>query len=76
LITGYVASTKRNVILNFYGITSKGIPYITEVNSDKFGCYTPGTLISIISKDVAKKMNPDYFLVFPWHFKYFILKKE
>ena len=75
-ILGYGASTKGNVILNFCGITSKDIPYIAEVNTDKFGCYTPGTLIPIISEQEARKMDPDYFFVFPWHFKDFILKKE
>ena len=76
LILGYGASTKGNVLLQFTGIKPKDIPYIGEVNTDKFGCYTPGTLIPIISEDEARKMNPDYFFVFPWHFKDFILKKE
>jgi hypothetical protein len=47
-----------------------------EVNTDKVGCFTPGTLIPIISETEARKMNPDYFIVFPWHFKAFILEKE
>ncbi len=76
LVLGYGASTKGNVLLQFAGITSRDIPYIGEVNTDKFGCYTPGTLIPIISEEEARKMNPDYFFVFPWHFKDFILKKE
>ena len=76
VILGYGASTKGNVILHFCDITAKDIPYIAEVNTDKFGCYTPGTLIPIISEQEARKMNPDYFFVFPWHFKEFILKKE
>lgn len=76
VVVGYGASTKGNVILHFCGITSKDIPYIAEVNTDKFGCYTPGTLIPIISEQEARKMNPDYFFVLPWHFKEFILKKE
>jgi ABC-type Fe3+-hydroxamate transport system substrate-binding protein len=76
LILGYGASTKGNVLLQFTGITSRDIPYIGEVNADKFGRYTPGTLIPIISEEEARKMNPDYFFVFPWHFKDFILKKE
>ena len=76
LILGYGASTKGNILLQFVGITSKDIPYMGEVNADKFGSYTPGTLIPIISEDEARKMNPDYFFVFPWHFKDFILEKE
>ena len=76
LILGYGASTKGNVLLQFADITSKDIPYIGEVNTDKFGCYTPGTRIPIISEKEARRMNPDYFFVFPWHFKDFILAKE
>ena len=76
LIIGYGASTKGNVLLQFAGITSRDIPWIGEVNEDKFGSYTPGTLIPIISEQKAREMNPDYFFVFPWHFKEFILNKE
>ena len=28
------------------------------------------------SEELAKKMNPDFFVVLPWHFKNFILNKE
>jgi hypothetical protein len=75
-IFGYGASTKGNVLLQFCGLTNKHIPYITDVNTDKFGCFTPGTHIPIISEEEARSMKPDYFLVFPWHFKYSILERE
>ena len=75
-IIGYGASTKGNVLLQFCGITEKEIPYIAEVNADKFGCYTPGTHIPIVSEVEARKMEPDYFLILPWHFKNTILGKE
>lgn len=75
-IFGYGASTKGNVMLQFCGLTSKQIPFIADVNPDKFGCFTPGTHIPIISEKHAKAMNPDYFLVFPWHFKDNILERE
>jgi len=75
-VFGYGASTKGNVLLQFCNLTNKQIPYIAEVNEDKFGAFTPGTLIPIISEAEAKAMNPDYFLVFPWHFKSNILVRE
>ena len=75
-IIGYGASTKGNVLLQFCGITTKQIPFIAEVNSEKFGSFTPGTNIPIISEAEARAMNPDYFLVLPWHFKYNILSRE
>lgn len=75
-IFGYGASTKGNVILQFCSLTEKDIPFIAEVNSDKFGCYTPGTYIPIISEDDAKIKSPDYFMVLPWHFEDNIVARE
>jgi hypothetical protein len=75
-ILGYGASTKGNVVLQFCGLTDKDIPAIAEVNPEKFGCFTPGTHIPIISEEEAKAMMPDYFLVLPWHFKNGILRRE
>ena len=75
-VFGYGASTKGNVLLQFCGLTEKEIPCIAEVNPDKFGCFTPGTLIPISSEQEAKKLKPDYFLVLPWHFRENILERE
>jgi len=75
-ILGYGASTKGNVILQFCGIGPKDIPAIADINPDKFGAYTPGSLIPIISEAEAKAMQPDYFLVLPWHFKDGIVRRE
>jgi hypothetical protein len=75
-VFGYGASTKGNVLLQFCGLTKNEIPFIAEVNEEKFGSFTPGTLIPIISEEEAKVMKPDYFLVLPWHFKDSILNRE
>ncbi|MCZ8182156.1 MAG: class I SAM-dependent methyltransferase [Beijerinckiaceae bacterium] len=75
-VLGYGASTKGNVVLQFCGLTAKQIPAIAEVNPEKFGAFTPGTNIPIVSEADAKAMNPDYFLVLPWHFKDGILRRE
>ncbi|MDR1922650.1 MAG: class I SAM-dependent methyltransferase [Candidatus Adiutrix sp.] len=75
-IVGYGASTKGNVLLQFCGFGPNEIKAIAEVNQDKFGCVTPGSLIPIVSEEEARKMNPDYYLVLPWHFKEGILRRE
>ena len=46
------------------------------MNPDKFGCYTPGTKIPIISEADAKAMKPDVLMVLPWHFKENFLQRE
>jgi hypothetical protein len=75
-VFGYGASTKGNVLLQFCGLTRDHIPCIAEVNEDKFGSFTPGTKIPIVSEKDARAMKPDYFLVLPWHFKTGILERE
>lgn len=75
-VLGYGASTKGNVVLQFCGFTTDDIPAIAEVNPEKFGRVTPGTHIPIISEAEARAMEPDYYLVLPWHFKEGILRRE
>jgi hypothetical protein len=75
-IVGYGASTKGNVLLQFCGFTEKDIPCIAEINSDKFGSFTPGTLIPIMSENDVKAIKPDYMLVLPWHFRASIVRRE
>jgi len=75
-VLGYGASTKGNVILQYCNITKDLLPAIADVNPDKFGSFTPHTNIPIISEEAAKAMDPDYFLVFPWHFRKNILERE
>lgn len=75
-IIGYGASTKGNVLLQYCGIGTQYLDCIAEVNEQKFGSYTPGTLIPIVSEAEAKAMKPDYLFVLPWHFRNNILGRE
>jgi hypothetical protein len=75
-VLGYGASTKGNVTLQYCDVTRNEVPAIAEVNVEKFGAFTPGTRIPIISEAEARESNPDYFLVLPWHFKEGILQRE
>lgn len=76
LVLGYGASTKGNVILQYCGLGPANLPAVAEVNSDKFGCFTPGSLIPIISETEAHARKPDYFLVLPWHFRDNLVHRE
>ena len=49
---------------------------IAEVNEDKYGCFTPGTLIPIASEAEVRRQQPDAMLVLPWHFRENILSRE
>lgn len=75
-VVGYGASTKGNVLLQYCKLGPADLPMIAEVNSDKFGCVTPGTRIPIVSEADARQTKPDAMLVMPWHFRQSILNRE
>ena len=72
----YGASTKGNTILQWCGIDHRIIDVAAERNPDKYGAYTLGTEIPIVSEEESRAMNPDYYLVLPWHFKAEFIKRE
>lgn len=63
------ASTKGNVLLQYCGLSSEQIECIGEVNAEKYGAFTPGTLIPIVPEEELLATHPDYLLVLPWHFR-------
>ena len=72
----YGASTKGNVLLQYFKLNNKLIDCVAERNPKKYGLYTPGSKIKIISEIDSRKLSPDYYLVLPWHFKKEILRRE
>lgn len=70
------ASTKGNVLMQYCGITTKEIEFVGEVNTEKFGCYTPGTWIPIIPEQELLAKRPDYMIVLPWHFRNFFVSNK
>lgn len=72
----YGASTKGNTILQWCGIDNSLIDYAADRNPDKDGAKTIGTDIPIISEEKSRAMNPDYYLVLPWHFRKEFLERE
>ena len=63
------ASTKGNVILQMCKLNNKIIKGVYDINPYKYGRYTPGSKIPIISEKEIFKDKPDYLLLLIWHFK-------
>ncbi len=76
LALGYGASTKGNVILQYCGLGIREIPAILERYAPKYGLVTPGSRIPIISEEEGRARRPEYLVVFPWHFRDEIIRRE
>jgi len=66
-ISAYGASTKGNTLLQVFGLDHTVIRSAAERNPEKWGKYTVGTWIPIVSEAEARA-HADNFLVLPWHF--------
>ncbi len=67
------ASTKGNVLLQYCGLKEDDIAVVGEVNSEKYGRYTPGTWIPIVPEVELLGGKYDYLMVLPWHFRKFFI---
>ena len=72
----YGASTKGNTLMQYYGINNKLIKYAAERSPEKWGKYTIGSGIEIISEKKARELNPDYFFALPYGFINEFMKRE
>ncbi len=70
-VYGLGASTKGNILLQYFDLDKNLIDAIGEVNKSKFGKFTPGTDIPIVDqKEILQEKN-SCFIVLPWHFASF-----
>lgn len=70
------ASTKGNCILQYFGIDSEKIKFASERSPEKYGLYTIGTGIKILSEEDSRSLKPNYYLILPWAFKDEIIARE
>jgi hypothetical protein len=71
----YGASTKGNTILQYFGLTSDLVTGAADRSPEKWGRFTVGTSIPIVSEEEARK-KADYFFVLPWAFLDEFLERE
>ena len=72
----YGASTKGNVMLQYWGLDRSVIEMAADRDPSKWGKYTVGTGIPIVSEEHARAARPDYLLCLPYAFKTEFVERE
>jgi len=67
-LAGIGAPAKGSTLLNFCGLNSSILEYVTEKNTLKVGRFTPGTHIEIVNDDELLRRKPNFALILPWNF--------
>ena len=69
VIWAYGASAKGNTLVNFFGITNNDVPVVIDDNPKKWGYYTPGARMKIVSINELASAKVDYLLLLAWNFQ-------
>ena len=72
----YGASTRGNTLLQYYTLNSTLIKSASDRNPSKWGKYTAGTNVLIMSEEESRQAKPDYYLILPWYFLDEFLERE
>ena len=75
-IVGYAATSKSTTILNYCGIGTDLIEYISDTTPIKQGKYSPGAHIPIRPYETFLAHYPDYALLFAYNHAREIMEKE
>ena len=75
-VVGYGATSKSTTVMNYCGITSNHLQYISDTTPIKQGKFTPGTHIPVKPYEVFKEKYPEYALLFAWNHAKEIMEKE
>jgi methylation protein EvaC len=75
-VVGYGATSKSTTVINYCGITTEHISYISDTTPIKQGKLSPGAHIPVRAYQEFQKSFPDYALLFAWNHSAEIMEKE
>lgn len=75
-IVGYAATSKSTTILNYCGITSDLIEFISDTTPIKQGKFSPGMHIPVKAYEEFKVKYSDYAFLFAWNHAEEVMEKE
>jgi NDP-4-keto-2,6-dideoxyhexose 3-C-methyltransferase len=76
IIYCYGASTKGNTQLQYFDLNDSVIEKVVDRDHRKFGKYTVGSNLLVISEEEGRQEKPDYFIILPWHLTDFFVERE
>jgi hypothetical protein len=66
-VAAYGAAAKGNTLLNFAGVRSDLLAFVSDAAPSKQGKFLPGSHIPILTPDAIAERKPDYVMILPWN---------
>lgn len=68
-VVGNSSPGRASTLINYYGIDQSLVPYLAEQPASlKRGLYLPGMHIPIVDNSILVEEQPDYIVLFAWHY--------
>ena len=75
-IVGYGAAAKATTLLAYFGIDTKILDYVADLNQFKQGRFMGGNRLPIVAPSKILEDQPDYMLILAWNFADEIIKQQ
>jgi methylation protein EvaC len=75
-VAGYGATSKSTTVLNYCGVTSELVEFISDTTPVKQGRFSPGVHLPVRPHAEFASRYPDYAVLFAWNHAAEILQKE
>ena len=75
-VAAYGAAAKGNTLLNYAGVKSDLIPFVSDAAPSKQGKFMPGSHIPILPPSALAENRPDWVLILPWNIAEEVVREQ
>jgi hypothetical protein len=74
-VGAYGAAAKGNTLLNYCGIKSDLIDFVTDANPHKQNKWLPASHIPVVNEKYLRDQKPDFVIILPWNLKQEVMQQ-
>ena len=75
-VVAYGAAAKGNTQLNYAGVKTDLLPFVSDAAGAKQDKYMPGSHIPILAPQAIQQAKPDFVLILPWNIADEVMKQN
>ncbi len=74
-VAAYGAAAKGNTLLNYCGVKSDLLDFVSDANPYKQGKFLPASHVPVVNEETLRDTKPEFVIIFPWNIQEEIVKQ-